>query len=138
MKKIRWSLLLFIILALFLSACGSGGEITSEATEAPELEETELSEPEPETGPTRSVRVVDSAFEGREITVSVGTTVVWTHSGNFPHTVTADDSSFDSGNMASGNAFSITYNEVGTFPYYCAYHGGPNGSGMSGVVIVTE
>ena len=167
MKNIRWSLLLIVVFALFLSACGNAAETTLEVTEAPEMEETEQSEPvpdptelpateepkvteeplvteepmvtdEPESGSTQSVRVVDSAFEDREITVTVGTTVMWTHSGNFPHTVTADDSSFDSGNLASGNVFSVTYNEVGTFPYYCSYHGGPNGSGMAGVVIVTE
>lgn len=120
MKMKRWTLLVVPVFGLLMSACGSGTEST------------------PEPVPDQSVMVVDSAFEEREISITVGTTIVWTHEGEIPHTVTADDGSFDSGNMESGNTFSITYDEVGTFPYYCSYHGGPSGSGMAGVVIVTE
>ncbi len=55
--------------------------------------------------------------------------------GNDPHTVTADDSSFDSGEMRSGDRFAVTYDAAGTFGYYCAYHGAP-GVAMFGTVIV--
>lgn len=116
----RWLILSLPVFALVVSACGTGSAST------------------PESLPDQSVLVVDSSFEAQEISIKVGTTIVWTHEGNFPHTVTADDGSFDSGNLESGNTFSITYDEVGTFPYYCSYHGGPAGSGMSGIVIVTE
>jgi plastocyanin len=85
-----------------------------------------------------SIEVVDSAYQPGEITIAPGTTVVWTQTGSLPHTVTADDGSFDSGDMSSGDTFSFTFEEEGTYPYYCEYHGGPGGQGMAGVIIVGE
>jgi plastocyanin len=84
------------------------------------------------------VEVVDSAFEPEEVEISAGTTVVWTQTGSLPHTVTADDGTFDSGDMSSGDTFEYTFEEPGTYPYYCAYHGGEGGEGMSGVITVTQ
>lgn len=84
------------------------------------------------------VLVMDSSFQGREISVPVGTTVTWIYQAALPHTVTADDGSFNSGTLASGDTFTFTFEEAGTFPYYCRFHGAPGGSGMSGVVTVTE
>lgn len=89
-------------------------------------------------GATLEIDAVDSAFEPREAEVSVGTTVVWTNVGAIAHTVTADDGSFDSGNMDSGDTFEYTFEEPGTYPYYCVYHGDTGGVGMAGVITVTD
>ena len=85
-----------------------------------------------------TVKIQDSKFIEKELTVKVGTTVTWVMEGNFPHTVTADDGSFDSGQMRNGETFSFTFNEVGEFPYYCSNHGAAGGQGMSGTITVTE
>lgn len=85
-----------------------------------------------------TIEVLDSAYDPGEITIEPGTTVVWAQTGSLPHTVTADNGTFDSGDMASGDTFTFTFNEEGTYPYYCEYHGGPGGQGMSGVIIVGE
>ena len=46
---------------------------------------------------------------------------------------------FASGNMAgNGVSFSHTFATAGSFPYFCRYHGGRGGSGMSGVITVTD
>jgi plastocyanin len=82
------------------------------------------------------VRVVDVNFREKEIHVPVGTTVTWVYSGNLPHTVTSDDGLFESGTLSAGQTFSYTFEQAGTFAYYCRFHGGPGGSAMSGVVIV--
>lgn len=82
------------------------------------------------------VTVLDGSFDEEELTVPVGTTVVWEQDGSFAHTVTADDGSFDSGTLNSGQRFSFTFDEPGTYPYYCEFHGGEGGSGMSGVITV--
>jgi len=82
-----------------------------------------------------AVTVADNEFRPPQLTVTVGTKVVWTLDGQNPHTVTADDRAFDSGTLESGNTFSVTFDEVGRVPYYCQIHGEP-GSGMFGVVIV--
>jgi plastocyanin len=54
-----------------------------------------------QSDPTASVSVVDFAFEPATLEVPVGTTVTWTNNGSRPHTVTADDGSFDSGPLRS-------------------------------------
>lgn len=82
-----------------------------------------------------SVAVVDDDFRPTLLTVTLGATVVWTNQGQHPHTVTAADRAFDSGTLEGGQTFEVTFDEVGTVPYYCQIHGEP-GSGMTGVVTV--
>ena len=83
-----------------------------------------------------NVQAMDNLFQPQSITVSVGTTVVWTNAGKNPHTVTADDQSWNSDRLDPGQTFSQTFNTPGTFGYFCQFHGAP-GSGMFGTVIVT-
>ena len=78
---------------------------------------------------------IDDEFRPTPLTVTAGTTVVWTNQGQNPHTVTANDRAFDSGTLEPGQTFSVTFDEAGQVPYYCQIHGEP-GSGMTGVVIV--
>ena len=58
--------------------------------------------------PVNRVKVVDFAFDPAALTVPAGATVTWTNAGNRPHTVTADDGSFDSGRLDPGEQFSQT------------------------------
>ena len=50
--------------------------------------------------------------------------------------MTSDDDLFDSGTMSQGDLYTFTFNEAGTFPYYCRFHGDKGGIGMSGIIIV--
>ncbi len=84
------------------------------------------------------IKLVNFKFTPAQLTVKVGTTVVWTSEDDVPHTVTADDGSFDSGNMKKGDSFKFTFTKAGTFPYYCAYHGTAGGGGMAGTITVTN
>ncbi len=84
------------------------------------------------------VKVVDVNFQMKVITVPVGTTVTWVYDATLPHTATSDTNVFNSGTLGEGDTFSYTFDEAGEFPYFCRFHGGAGGSGMSGVVIVTE
>ena len=68
--------------------------------------------------------------------IQKGTTVVWLNQEVEDHTVTADDGSFDSGDLSRGAIFSLPLNEAGTIPYYCIYHGDQGGVDMSGTVVV--
>jgi plastocyanin len=101
------------------------------ATE-PAAEEPAATEPAAKT----TVTINDNRFTEREMTVPAGTTVVWSHESQRLHTVTADDGLFDSGQLINGETFRFTFDEPGTYPYYCEFHGGPEGQGMSGVIIV--
>jgi plastocyanin len=86
-----------------------------------------------------TVQVGDDHFAPQTITVPVGTTVTWEVTGTHGHTVTSDTGVFDSGStpLKQGDTFSFTFNQVGTFPYFCMFHGGPGDVGMSGTVVVT-
>jgi plastocyanin len=87
---------------------------------------------------TINVDVEDNKFTPNKITVPVGATVVWTHKGQRPHTVTADDGSFKSGTIEGGATFKQTFAKAGTFPYFCEFHGGKGSEGMAGAIIVAE
>lgn len=91
-----------------------------------------------EGGEAVEVTVVDTSYQIRIIEVPVGTTVTWVYDGALPHTVTADDGSFNSPTLGTGQSFSHTFDEAGSFPYFCRFHGAAGGAGMSGIVNVVE
>lgn len=64
----------------------------------------------------------DWGYDPSTLGVAVGDTVVWTNTGEIEHTVTADDGSFDSGNIAPGGTFEYTFTEEGDFAYHCEPH----------------
>ncbi|HEY2916191.1 MAG TPA: cupredoxin family copper-binding protein [Candidatus Limnocylindrales bacterium] len=80
-----------------------------------------------------AVAIVDFAFNPTTITVKAGDTVTWTNTGSTAHTVTADDGSFDSGNLNGGATFNHTFATAGTFTYHCSIH-----SSMKATVTVTQ
>ncbi|HEX8098610.1 MAG TPA: cupredoxin domain-containing protein [Actinomycetota bacterium] len=83
------------------------------------------------------VKVVDNDFQPGSISVAAGETVTFTNSGGSPHTATADDGSFDTGTIQPGSSATVTFDKAGKYPFFCRFHGGPGGSGMSGVITVT-
>ena len=70
----------------------------------------------------------DKDFLPEDLTINVGDTVTWTNNDDSPHTVTADDDEFNSGNLAEGATWSYTFTETGTYDYRCNYHGSMTGS----------
>jgi plastocyanin len=77
------------------------------------------------------VAIGDDTFTPQVLKIPAGATVVWTQSGRRPHTVTADDGSFDSHVLNTGDTFQQTFPQPGTVLYYCDLHGGPNTIGMA-------
>jgi plastocyanin len=83
-----------------------------------------------------AVQIINMAFQPQQITVPVGTTVTWTNADTTAHTVTAGTADaptgeFDSGNLDPGATFTYTFDQPGTFAYFCSIH--PN---MVGTVTV--
>ena len=91
--------------------------------------------PTPGTPPTQqaSVQIKDFEFAPSKVTIKVGGTITWTNEGASAHTVTADDGSFDSGQLQKGKTFSRTFDSTGTFSYHCSIH-----SSMKAQVVVEE
>ncbi|MBI4334412.1 MAG: cupredoxin domain-containing protein [Chloroflexi bacterium] len=92
--------------------------------------------PLPDTSPVLAIpdaRVDISGyqFNPKTITITPGTTVVWTNLDPASHTVTSRDGSFDSGMMRTGQTFRRTFTQVGYFDYYCDPH-----PAMMGTIIV--
>lgn len=116
----------FAMLAMLGTACGGGGS-------KPAASGTPTTEACPAA---TSVDAKDFVFAPKCVTVKAGDTVTWNFVGATPHTVTADDGSYDSGQKTTGT-FQRKYNAAGTYPYYCTLHGGKGGSGMAGTVTVT-
>ena len=69
-----------------------------------------------------SVSIEDFYFEPSGAAIQPGDTITWTNNGNHPHTVTADDGSFDSGTLQPGKSFSHTFWNPATVPYHCSIH----------------
>lgn len=69
-------------------------------------------------------------FNPANITVNVGDTVVWTHTGNRPHDVTSvGDGPLNSPRrMMRGATYSFTATTAGTFNYECTIHEGQDGT----------
>jgi len=65
------------------------------------------------------------------VVIGVNNTVIWTNDDNMPHTVTAVNKLFDSGNLNPGDNFSFTFTSAGIYSYGCSYH-----PWMKGTVIV--
>jgi len=151
-------LILLLALVTLPAACGGSNERTEAGarqrdgqTQSPR-ESEEAAEPSGEASPApRSngkamARVVDTAFAPETLTVEAGTEVVWRQTGKQPHSVTANDEGFDSSPKCSplnsdrcleeGDSFFFTFEEPGSFKYYCRVHGLADGTGMVGVVKV--
>lgn len=77
------------------------------------------------------VLIEDFVYKPEALRAEAGTPVVFTNKDTFAHTVTAKDKSYDSGNMDEGATFEHTYDEPGTYEYFCAIH-----NSMTGSVVV--
>jgi plastocyanin len=97
---------------------------------------------------TTRVQAVDPGFTGdklrfdpAKLSVAAGTTLLVANVGGKPHSLTADDGSFDTGIIdpgAQGGRFagdnaSVTLNQAGTFKFHCEIHP----AAMKGTVTVT-
>jgi len=65
------------------------------------------------------------------LNVAAGTTVTWTNRDDVPHTVASLTKVFKSPALDTGDHFSFTFKDAGTFEYYCSMH--PR---MTGKIVV--
>jgi plastocyanin len=87
------------------------------------------------------VDVSNFVFTPANLTITEGDTVTWKWvSGS--HTTTSDSTtgvnSWTSPINSTQQTFSFVITSPGLHRYYCKFHGGPNGVGMSGTITVTS
>ncbi|MGQ0678924.1 MAG: cupredoxin domain-containing protein [Actinomycetota bacterium] len=114
---------LIVLPALFviLVSCGS-----------PSAEEPSPDAPEAEV-PTVTMRLIQ--FRPATVEVLMGTEVTWIQEDAGDHTVTSGtvvqeaagvaaqpDGEFDSGRIATGDKFTQSFDQPGTYSYYCEIH----------------
>jgi plastocyanin len=81
------------------------------------------------------IMVSNFSFMAPSVTMPVGATVEWIDQGG-RHTVEADDGSFKSPTMRSGDHFVYTFSKRGAYSYHCSFHGAAGGKDMAGTIIV--
>jgi len=124
------SIIVLIVISLALAGCASTVTSSSGTT----ITDTSAADP-------NQVICRNSRFQPNTLTVKVGTTVTWINQDNFIHTVTSGTSPseksglFDSGDLSGGETFSFTFDQPGTYDYFCVPH---YSMGMIGKIIVTE
>lgn len=75
----------------------------------------------------------DNTFVPDPVTISAGDTITFVNTGRLPHTATARDGSWDTGNLGPGQSQTVTITGSGTIEYACIYH---EALGMVGTVVI--
>lgn len=83
--------------------------------------------------PSVEIDIARFAFVHREITIPVGTTVVWINHDETPHTVAAGDHSFTSPALDTDDRYERRFDQAGDVRYFCTVH-----PFMTGVVHVRK
>ena len=92
-------------LAVLIASCGRGGR-------SPALARSVL----------HVVTIKGIAFSPLVVHVAYGDTVEWRNLDLVPHTVTARDRRWDSGNVAPDSSWRLVVAGAGSMPYSCRYH----------------
>ncbi|GJL93266.1 cupredoxin domain-containing protein [Hyphococcus sp.] len=106
------SLRLAALFSLFaLASCG-----------AAEHETHALSAATTKTGKVHVIDIIDFRFEPDTLIVAPGDRITWRNRDVVPHTATASDKSWDSGNLNRDEEWSMIAPAAGAVDYICAYH----------------
>ncbi|TIS53265.1 cupredoxin family copper-binding protein [Mesorhizobium sp.] len=68
------------------------------------------------------VKIENFAFTPQTLTVKVGTTVTFENDDDIPHLVVANDASFRSKALDTGDTYVFTFTKAGDFAYFCGLH----------------
>lgn len=77
---------------------------------------------------SKTVSIGDNYFSPQTVTIDVGDTVTWKNTGQAVHTATADNGSFDTGQIQPGQSRSETFTTAGDVPYICTLHANQSGT----------
>jgi plastocyanin len=117
-----------LILSFAVAVALGGGVALAQSSPAPA---TSTAAPMPAPSPVSTIHIKNFAYVPDTVTVHPGSTVRFVEDDETPHTVTATDHSYDSGNLNQKDRWSHTFAKEGTYTYFCAYH-----PYMKGTVIV--
>ena len=115
---------LFAFAALAVSLLGAQGTppATSPAPSA---------SPAPNASPAVVVHMKNFAFVPQSVTIHAGQSVKWINDDSVSHSATANDHSWNSGELDNGQSWTYAFSAAGTYQYFCDDH-----AFMKGTVIV--
>ena len=125
-------LVLSLAVALALGSGVALAQYPEVPTPTPEPQ-TKTAAPTPQPSPISTIHIKNFAFVPASVTIRPGQTVRFIEDDDAPHTVTATDKSYDSGNLNPKDSWNHTFATEGTYTYVCAYH-----PYMKGTVIVAK
>jgi len=114
------ALALPVVAAVPAGAGGGGGGVCSAVSRGAELE------------------IRDFCFQGIAHVAPAGTTITVTNKGQTAHNIHAADGAFGSATLNPGDRYQFTVDRPGVYEYYCTFHSGGSGTGMSGVLVVED
>jgi manganese oxidase len=140
---IRRLLLTLALLGAVAAGCGDDDDTAAapddpvdEVTTTAAGDDTTTSAGEEPAGDGATVTAVDFAFDPGTVEVAAGSTVTWTNEDGVAHTATSGEPGTPDGTFAEsldpGASAEVTFEEPGTFPYFCAIH-----PSMVGEVVVS-
>jgi len=130
--------ILLILLVFTALVCGCTTPSAPVQTAAPTSLQTVQSTATVVNGPVKNVVIRQKAFDPDVITISPGTTVVWTNEDTFNHRVVhmpelpSERELFHSDLLTKGDTFSYTFQTAGRYYYSSPQYAG----GRKSVVIV--
>lgn len=125
------ALLIVIVLIAGVSAFMFTKRAKSPNTTSPATSDIEKAKEAALLASSTVITMNNSAFAPTSLTVKAGTEVTFENDDSVAHTITADDGSFDSGNITPGESYKRTFGSAGTVNYHCTIH-----SNMKGKIIV--
>ena len=87
----------------------------------------------PATDLTIAVDIRDRAFNPDQLNIAPGTRVMFINDDTEPHSATADNDLFDTGELAPGESSWVLFEGAGTVTYHCELH--PD---MKGSIVIGE
>ncbi len=106
-NRILGTALMLAVAAPALGACGSGDEPAASGGGGKERP---------------SLTIQNFRYSPEPLVVPVGARVTVTNKDDAAHTATAEDNSFDTGNLAAGAEKEITLSRAGELTYICSIH----------------
>jgi plastocyanin len=120
-----------LVLSFFAALALGGGVALAQYPEPPTPAPATAAVPSPAPSPVSTIHIKNFAYVPDTVTIHPGSTVRFVEDDETPHTVTATDHSFDSGNLNQKDTWKHTFAKEGTYTYLCTYH-----PYMKGTVIV--
>jgi plastocyanin len=121
MKKLSYAACLLV--AGLLAACSKDNDSLA-ISNATDKTVTSSSN---ENSAGNTVRITRTGFTPAQLYVIAGSDVVWINDDQSVHTVTANDNSFKSGDIAPGASFTNRFQMIADHNYHCDYHPGEKG-----------